>query len=441
MLRMLYDYAAIKHRSSMNAEQIQRYQLRKARKMVRYAVAHAPFFKKYYRGYDINDVWNLPTTNKKMLMDNLTEWNTVGLTKKEIVDFCLEVEKTRDFSRRLNGLAVGMSSGTSGNKGVEIATRREENLLRTYILAKFPRPAGKINMAFILRVSSPAFNIDTFGHKLTYISQLNPMDEMRKKLEALQPNVVAAPPSMLKILAGEHTRGMLSINPEMLVSYAEVLSPDVKKYLANSFNCRVYEIYKATEAGIAMSCTHGNLHIAEDLVVVELFDRDGNEAPAGEPCHRMLVTNLVKRALPIIRYELNDVITIRREPCECGSSFRVIQSIQGRADDVFWAPKLDGSGYQFIFPDYIRRAIITCSDAIHEYQAIQKEPLRVVVTLDISDDADFESLSSCITGSIQKVFSDYGCAKPEVEVVQGMPEYAGGKLVRIRRRFRMEEES
>lgn len=129
-----------------------------------------------------------------MLMDNLTDWNTVGLTKEEILDFCLTVERTRDFSRRLRGLAVGMSSGTSGNKGVEIATRREENLLRAYILAKFPRPAGKINMAFILRVSSPAFNIDTFGHRLTYISQLSPMDEMRKKLETLQPNVVAAPP-------------------------------------------------------------------------------------------------------------------------------------------------------------------------------------------------------------------------------------------------------
>jgi len=438
---MMYDYAIIKHRSAMNAEQIRKYQLRKARKMVRYAVAHSPFFKRYYQGHDIYDVWNLPTTNKKMLMDNLTDWNTVGLTKEEILDFCLTVERTRDFSRRLRGLAVGMSSGTSGNKGVEIATRREENLLRAYILAKFPRPAGKINMAFILRVSSPAFNIDTFGHRLTYISQLSPMDEMRKKLETLQPNVVAAPPSMLKILAGEHACGRLSIRPEMLISYAEVLSPDVKEYLANSFNCRVYEIYKATEAGIAMSCKHGSLHIAEDLVVVELFDRDGGAVPAGEPCHKMLVTNLVKRALPIIRYELNDVITIRREPCECGSSFRVIESIQGRADDVFWAPKLDGSGYQFIFPDYIRRGIITCSDDIREYQAIQKDPLHVMVKLDIPDDADFERISSCVVGSIQRVFADYGCTKPDVDVVRGVPEYAGGKLIRVRRRFKMEGES
>lgn len=436
---MLYDYVAIKRRSAMSAEKIRNYQLRMAQKMVRYAVAHSPFFKKYYEGYALDDVWNLPTTNKNMLMDNLTEWNTVGLTKEEILDFCLEVEKTRDFSRRLKGLAVGMSSGTSGNKGVEIATRREENLLRTYILAKFPKPSGKINMAFILRVSSPAFNIDRFGHRLTYISQLNPMNVMRRKLEELQPNVVAAPPSMLKILAGERDRGRLAIHPEMLVSYAEVLSPDVKEYLIDSFNCPVYEIYKATEAGIAMSCTHGSLHIAEDLVAVELFKRDGSPTPAGEPCHTMIVTNLVKRALPIIRYELNDVITIGEEPCTCGSSFRVIANIQGRADDVFWAPRLAGTGYQFIVPDYIRRGIITCSDDIREYQALQKDPLHVVVRIDVPDDADFEGISRCIRENIQRVFADYGCAQPDVDVVRGSPVYAGGKLIRIRRQFKMEE--
>jgi len=440
MLQMMYDYARIKLRSGMREEQIRKYQLKKARKIVRYAVRKSPFFKKYYEGYDLNDVWNLPMTNKKILMENLTEWNTVGLTKEEILDFCLDVEKTRDFSRRLKGFAVGMSSGTSGNKGIEIATRREENFLRTYILAKFPKPKGKINMAFILRVSSPAFNIDRFGHKLTYISQLHPMEEMREKLETLRPNVIAAPPSMLKILAREHVNGRLDVSPEMLVSYAEILSGETKVYLENSFNCRVHEIYKATEAGIAMSCKYGSLHIAEDLVAVELLDEDGNPAPPGKPCHKMIITNLVKTVLPIIRYELNDVITVSKEKCKCGSSFRVIESVQGRADDVFWAPRPDGSGYQFIFPDYIRRGVITCSDDIEEYQVVQEKPLGITVRISISDAGDFDGISRCIKTNIERVFAEYGCEKPSVDVVEGTPEYtSGGKLIRIRRNFELEE--
>ena len=84
MLQMIYDYAKIKLHSRMNEKQIEKYQLKKARKIVRYAVKKSSFFRKYYEGYDLKDVWNLPITNKKMLMENLTEWNTVGLTKEEI---------------------------------------------------------------------------------------------------------------------------------------------------------------------------------------------------------------------------------------------------------------------------------------------------------------------------------------------------------------------
>lgn len=51
MLRMLYDYVGIKFRSGMDMPRIRKYQLRKARKMVRYAVRKSPFFRRYYGGY------------------------------------------------------------------------------------------------------------------------------------------------------------------------------------------------------------------------------------------------------------------------------------------------------------------------------------------------------------------------------------------------------
>ena len=93
------------------------------------------------------------------MMENLTLFNTCGLEKNEMIEFCLEIERTRDFSKRLKGYNVGMSSGTSGNKGVEITSKSEENLLRAAFLARFDFPEkAKINLAFILRVTSPAFN-------------------------------------------------------------------------------------------------------------------------------------------------------------------------------------------------------------------------------------------------------------------------------------------
>jgi phenylacetate-coenzyme A ligase PaaK-like adenylate-forming protein len=62
------------------------------------------------------------------MMENLTNYNTLGLDKQKIIDFALEIEKTRDFSKRYFGINIGMSSGTSGNKGIIITTRNEEDL-------------------------------------------------------------------------------------------------------------------------------------------------------------------------------------------------------------------------------------------------------------------------------------------------------------------------
>ena len=439
MLQMMMDYLRIRHRAGMSEERIKAYQHRETQRLVRYAVDNAPFYQRHYREYDLDAVWRLPTVNKELMMDNLSECNTVGLTKERIMEFCLSVEETRDFSARLQGHAVGMSSGTSGNKGVEITSTREEALLRAYLFAVFPRPKGKLNLAFILRVSSPAFNIDRFGHRLTYISQLNSLDAIQKTLEKLQPNAISAPASMLRILADEHQAGRLRVAPEMLVSYAEVLPPDVERYLQEVFDCDVYEIYKATEGAIAASRPCGNLHLNEDLVAVELYDEYGKPTPPGEPCHTMLVTNLVKKALPFIRYELNDVVTIRKEPCHCGSSFRVIESIQGRSDDIFWVPRVAG-GYQFIFPDYIRRGIISSSDAIQDYRVVQESPERVVVHLRLEPYADKDETAYRVHERLKDVFREYGCEPPSVVVRSGLPERdRGHKLIRVRRDFEIGE--
>jgi putative adenylate-forming enzyme len=420
--------------------QVKRYQLRKARKQALFAADHSDFFRQHYAGCDLSDVWSLPVVNKKIMMENLTGYNTVGLTREEILDFCLEVEQSRDFSRRLKGINIGMSSGTSGNKGVEIVTPAEERYMKAALFARFTFPKGeKVNLAFILRVSAPAFSLGIFGHRLTYISQLNPIGHIRSQLASLQPNVLSAPPSMLRIIAREVESGELKIRPKEVVSYAEVLYPDVKQYLEKVFGCPVYEIYKCTEGAIALSCRHGSLHINEDMVAVEALNADGSPTPAGQPCQRLIVTDLHKRSQPIIRYELNDIITISPEKCPCGSAFRVIENIQGRSDDVFWARNRDTGGWQYIFPDYISRALITCSEAIDEFQVIQEGPERVAVRLQLISQMVPEQFDKkVVADALRAVFNQYGCRLPEVEVTFEKPESNRNsqKLIRIQRNFK-----
>jgi putative adenylate-forming enzyme len=422
---------------------IEKYQLKKTRKAIKYAVANSKFFMSYYSGCNLQDISSLPILNKKIMMNNLSDYNTVGLTGKEIIDFCLEVERTRDFSRRLKGLNIGMSSGTSGNKGVEIVTPREENYMKAALFARYDFPKNeKINLAFILRITTPAFSLNIFGHKLTYVSQLNPVEQVREQLSKIQPNVLSSPPSMLRIIAKEIETGRLAINPKRVISYAEVLYPDVKEYLTSVFKCPVHEIYKCTEGPIAISCKQGSLHINEDLVLVETLNYDGSQTPAGSPCQRMVVTDLHKRSQPIIRYELNDIITISPEKCSCGSSFRVIENLQGRADDIFWSKNRITGEWQYIFPDYISRAVISSSEDIDEYQVFQSSPSGVLVRILLKESVPEESFNKIpVRENIENVFETYKCLKPDVKIEFGKPHFNinSNKLIRIQRTFNKEK--
>lgn len=435
----LYFFLACKARFYwMSREGIARYQLKKARQIARYAVAHAPYFRARYQGCDLDDVWHLPTTDKKAMMSHFTEYNTVGLTGEQVMAFCEQVERTRDFGRRLNGLSVAASSGTSGSRGVEVVTPHEETYLKSMFFARFAFLKGaKMNLAFILRVTSPAINVDRFGHRLTYISQLAPIERIRAQLVELQPNMVSAPPSMLRILAREREQGRLDIRPRRLIAYAEVLYPEVQAYLERVFDCPVHQIYKCTEGAIAMSCAQGRLHINEDLIAVQLYNADGTPTLPGQPCYKMVITDLHKTSQPIIRYELNDVITLSEQPCPCGSSFRVIEQIQGRADDLFWGQRADGSGLQFIFADYVRRAILFASGAVEAYQAIQSAPDRVLVRLAVGEGADKDEVARNVQAGIEGVFATYACRLPRVRVEFASPQVhpTSHKLVRIQRTF------
>jgi len=414
---------------------IKKYQEKKTKKIARYAVEYSKFFKEYYNKYDINEFSSLPIVNKRIMMDNLTEYNTLGLNKDDLIHFALNIEKTRDFSIRFNGINIGMSSGTSGNKGIVITTKEEENYIKAMYVSRLVLPKGeKLNCAFILRVNTPAFNYHQSGNKLTYINQLQPMEKIMEQLERLNPNVMSAPPSMLKLLATELIKGKLKINPKLLYSYAEVLYPEVKEYLEKNFKCKVHEVYQGSEGYYALTCRYGNLHINEDMVFFELLDDKELPTKDGEPCYKLLVTDLHKKSQPIIRYKLNDIITISKKKCSCGSNFRVIKQIQGRADDMFWGEKIDSKETQFIFQDYISRAIISTSEDIEEYQATQDNYTEITLGIQLKKDSNKERIKEQLIQRLKKVFSKYNCVEPEIKIIFCKPilNIESNKLIRIK---------
>jgi putative adenylate-forming enzyme len=422
--------------------QIKKYQKRKAIKIAKYAAKNSNYYSNLFKNENLDDVWNLPTTNKAKMMADIGAFNTLNISTSDLTNFCLKVEKERDFTSRLNGINIAMSSGTSGNKGIIITTPHEENYLRAAFFSRFTFPnKEKLNLAFILRVSTPAFDVKLFGHKLAYISQLDSIENIVNKLNNINPNVISASPSMFQILAKEIANDNLKVKPQKIICYAEVLSPDIEDSLAKSFCCPVHQIYQCSEGSIAISCKLGGLHLNEDLIAVQLYKEDGTEARPSEPCQKMIITDLHKKSQPIIRYELNDLVTINPEKCDCGSNFRLIESIQGRRDDMLWARRLDNNDWQFILPDYIRRAIVASSDNVIDYQVIQYSPAEVEARIMIKNQDLQQSEGDIARQAIEGVFEKLNCPKPTVKVIFMSAEVNinSKKLVRVIRKFNVED--
>jgi putative adenylate-forming enzyme len=233
---------------------------------------------------------------------------------------------------------------------------------------------------------------------------MTPIDEIVDLINTKNINILMAPPSLVRLLLP--VRQHIKIQLKQIVCYAEVLEKEEKERFAKVFNTGVVEIYQASEGQIASACSHGALHINEDMVIVELRDEQGEivDQP-GVVAKHMYVTNLVNLAQPLIRYEMNDLIALGK-PCACGSKFRTIESILGRNDDILHFKTTDGK-IQTVFPDLFSRWIITSSDAIREYQVIQKDHLSVMIHIDLLPDhaTKERQVSKLLTARIQHELS------------------------------------
>ena len=77
--------------------------------------------------------------------------------------------------------------------------------------------------------------------------------------------------------------------------------------------------------------------------LVEVVDEQGRTVPPATPGHHLLVTSLLNRTLPILRYRLDDLVTLSAEPCPCGRPFPLIVGLDGRSDDVLRLPGRTGA--------------------------------------------------------------------------------------------------
>lgn len=113
----------------------------------------------------------------------------------------------------------------------------------------------------------------------------------------------------------------------------EMLTPNHKKRIEKVWGVEVYNFYGSTETGnIATSCEYGNLHVSNDYYLEVLDKETGEEVKSGEK-GILCITQLNNEALPLIRYDLQDIVEIHESNCKCGRSNKIMIH-HGRLADI-----------------------------------------------------------------------------------------------------------
>jgi phenylacetate-CoA ligase len=110
--------------------------------------------------------------------------------------------------------------------------------------------------------------------------------------------------------------------------------PGTKSRIETAWGARCYDHAGATEVGAwGFECqTQTGVHLNEGEFLCEVIDpSSGEAAEEGE----LVITNLGRAGMPVIRYRTGDRVKLDRTPCACGRAFRLLEGgVIGRIDDV-----------------------------------------------------------------------------------------------------------
>ena len=325
-------------------EQLLTYQQERLKAFLRRAVASSPYYRETIGDLVAKDrpLDEFPIMSKTRLMENFDRIVTNTRLTRMLVEQHVNGERCGELL--LDEYRCIATGGSTGQRGLfvydrdawTIAAANQIRMQRLMGITPQMRGVGigapsPVHMSYRFHAEFRALRP---GAPTLYVT--SPIEEIVAELNAYQPDYLNAYPSLLRRLADEQRAGRLKIAPKLLRSAAEALAPDVKELVRDVWNAPIADGYTATETGImAVDCHHrSGMHIAEDLVVLEVVDATGRPVPAGAQGAKMFVTVLFNHALPVIRYEFSDLITLAEGTCSCGLPFRRIERIAGRAEEI-----------------------------------------------------------------------------------------------------------
>ena len=398
------------------------------RDLLTWAADRSPFWRARLAGWDLAtfteaDLPSLPILTRAEMMQEFDRLVTVpGLT----LDRVNEHIEHADAGRYLDGEYRAIR--TSGATGTEAVHVYGWDAFVTFVMqgSRWTGRRGEAPDAVLAQIfsCSPKHESGIFHAFSTFegggppshcFSGTMALPDLVAGLNAAEPKVEALQgwPSVVRLLALEALAGRLTLTPTWVSVAGEVCTPPVREAVRAAWGLELPEFWGCSEGTYAFPCGVGEgMHIADDQVILEPVDMQGNVVPYGQPADRVLLTNLFNLDQPLIRYDIADAMTITSTPCPCGCAHRRITDIRGRMDGT-----LDLRGGVAV-PRREFEKILLVSPGVADF-LVSRTDGGVAVSVATDGSYDRERLRR----EVVDLLARYGVAGPEVHVREvGAPE-------------------
>ena len=347
-------------------EQLHSLQLARLREMVELAYANVPLFKARLdeRGIKpedirkLEDIRHLPFTVKSDLRDTYP--------------FGLFATPMKDVVR------LHASSGTTG-KPIVVAYTQED--LEVWATAMMRSLAGAgVTKGDIMQISygyglftgglGAHYGAEKLGATVIPASGGNTERQIMLMKDFGVTGIACTPSYFVHMIevAGKMGIDLRKLPLRLGIFGAEPWTPEMRHFIEESAGIKAYDIYGLSEItgpGVACECEcQCGLHVFEDFFYPEIVDPDTLEVlPDGQE-GELVLTTLMKMAMPMIRYRTRDLTSLVTEKCACGRTIRRISKISHRSDDMFIIRGVN------VFPSQIETAILTEGKQLLQYQII-----------------------------------------------------------------------
>lgn len=324
------------HRQS-NYQELINVQNAKLRRLVHFAGTHIKYYQEAFQEAGVDpqqiksaaDLVNVPILTKQQL-------------KERFWDF---------LPRDLPPCRVSRTSGSTGTP-VCILSDRNSRCCNSAAVIRYRRALGIpfIGRAIVTPLKTaqtparrPHWTFLQGVHKTYYV---NPYTEDSTDIAAAQrtltslkkPALIGITPAIRKLAHCVQDGILPEFWPSVIIPVGEVLTEQMRKMMQSVFQAKVADIYGCNEAGdVAWQCLEGgHYHINIDNVIVEVLT-DGKPAVPGQ-IGEVVITNLNRYAMPIIRYKNGDLARLSTQDCPCGCKLPMIAEIIGRSGEDITLP-------------------------------------------------------------------------------------------------------